>query len=164
MKRQHVPHVGTPPAIDRLIVVAHHTEIAVPLGELLHQEVLGRIRVLEFVDQHVLKSILPVRQALGMLAEQRKGVHQQIIEVHRIGLLQGRDERRIDVRRDSHERRVGLGPQLLRQDHAILGARDDRLHRAGRIGLGRQLLRLEEAFDERLGVVGVVDREVGPEA
>ncbi len=157
-------HVGAAPAVDRLIVVAHDAEILVLGGQRLHELVLRDVGVLELVHQHVIEAAAPVREALGMLREQRQRVQQQVVEVHRIGLLQRGRQRAIDLGRDLGERAVGVGGETVGRHHPVLGARDERMHRARRIDLGRMAARLEQTLDQRLRVVLVVDRVVGPEA
>jgi len=76
LKGEHVAHVGPAPAIDRLVVVADHAEVAVPPRQLLHEEVLRGVGILELVHQDVDEPVLPVRQPLGVLAEQREGMEQ----------------------------------------------------------------------------------------
>jgi len=163
LKREHVPHVGTAPTVDRLIVVAHDAEIPVSLGQLLHKQILSGVRVLELVHEHVLEPVLPIREPLRMFAEQRQGMQQQVIEVHRVGLLERGAERGEDLSGDLHERRVGLLPQLLGGEHPILGTRDHRVDGARRVDLGGQLPRFEQALDQGFRVVCVVDGEVRPE-
>ena len=104
--------------------------------EQLHQPVLRRVRVLELVDQDVLEAPLPVGQALGMLPEQGERVEQQVVEVHRIRLLQRGSEHRVDLGRDPLQRALRPGAELFGEEHAVLGARDDGVDRPGRIRLG----------------------------
>ena len=51
-------------AVDGLIVVAHHAEIAVFLGQQLDQDILGVVRILVLVDQDVSPAFLVARQDL----------------------------------------------------------------------------------------------------
>ena len=113
-----MPDVGPTPPIDRLIVVSHDAEIAVPLRQLLHEQVLRGIGILEFVDQHVLKPVLPVRETLRVLAEQGERMEQEVIEIHRVRLLERGSYLDEDVRRDLDQRRIGPGAELLRREHA----------------------------------------------
>ena len=62
--------------------------VAVLGGEQQDELVLRRVGVLVLVDQDVLEALLVVREHVGVLAEQRDGVHEQVVEVHRAGLLQ----------------------------------------------------------------------------
>jgi len=164
LERQHVPHVRAAPAVDRLVVVAHDAEVPVLGGELLHEPILGRVGILEFVHQHVIEPPLPVRQPLRMLGEQRERRQEEVVEVHGVGLAEGGAERRVDLRREALERAVGARAQLFGEDHPVLRARDDGVNRARRIGLGGVTALLHQALDEGLRVVLIVDREVRPEA
>src|SRR2546421_11521122 len=61
-------------------------------------------------------------------------------------------------------RAVGARAQLLREHHAVLRARNDGVDRARGIRLGGVPALLQQALDEGLRVVLIVDREVRPEA
>ena len=160
----HVPHVGAPPAVDRLVVVAHRAHVAVRAQQ-LDQLVLRPVRVLELVDQDEAELGLVGAQPVRMLAEQRQRMHQEIVEVHRVGGLQRRPHGRVDVGRDLGEA-VELrhpGRELRRRHQAVLGARDERLHRARREQLGGVAPLLHQPPDEAQAVVFVVDGELPAE-
>ena len=102
-------HVGAAPAVDRLIVVADHAQVARLGGERAHQPILDRVGVLEFVDQHVAKARaqLAARRAQRILRDPHH-VQNQILEIDRargeqralipgIDLEQGRIETAADV-------------------------------------------------------------------
>ena len=80
---QDVSHIGTTPSINRLIVITDHTEIAVPQRQMFGDAVLAAVGVLVFVNQHmiVLGGFLVADR--GMLFEQRFGLQQQVVEIHR---------------------------------------------------------------------------------
>src|SRR5438034_3751838 len=99
-----------------------------------------------------------------MFREQRERKQQEVVEVHGVGLAEPRAEARIDLRRHTLERAVGARAQLLREHHAVLRARNDGVDRARGIRLGGVPALLQQALDEGLGVVLIVDREVRPEA
>ncbi len=63
-----VAQVRAAPAVDGLIVVAHHREVAVLLREQLDPQVLGPVGVLVLVDVEVLPTLLVVGQHCRRLA------------------------------------------------------------------------------------------------
>ena len=92
-----VADVGAAEAVDRLVVVADHRDVAVLLGEQLQPAVLGAVGVLVLVDQHVAER---AAVALAHLVEQLEQVHaaeQQVVEVHRVGGVQARLVEVVDV-------------------------------------------------------------------
>src|SRR5438034_1890879 len=99
-----------------------------------------------------------------MLREQRERKQQEVVEVHGVGLAERRAEARIDLRRHTLERAVGARAQFLREHHAVLRARNDGVDRTRGIRLGGVPALLQQALDEVLRVVLIVDREVRPEA
>ena len=55
---QNVIDLGAAPAIDRLIVVADATDILAPLREQPQPQILGRVGILIFIDEHIAKPVL----------------------------------------------------------------------------------------------------------
>ena len=56
---QDVGHLGAAPAVDRLVVVAHHAQVAVAGGQGLDDAVLAAVGVLVLVDQQVVEARRP---------------------------------------------------------------------------------------------------------
>ena len=86
---EQIGNLGPAPAVDALVVVPHHAEIAVFLGEQVDQVELRRVRVLILIHHDI-----PILGAAGfqhfrMLFEQFKRQQQQVIEVHRVAGPQG---------------------------------------------------------------------------
>ncbi len=54
---QNMFHFRAPPAVNRLIVVAHHTQIAMTARQGFHHAILAGVRILVLVHQHVIESI-----------------------------------------------------------------------------------------------------------
>ena len=132
--------------------------------EPLHDLVLRRVHVLELVHQDVIEALLPPRQAVGVRDKQRQRVHQQVVEVHGVGLPQHRAQ--LCVQRGGHlaQSRIGVLDEDLGGDHAVLRPRDERVQGAGRVCLGGEIALLEQASQQLLGVIRVVDRIVRAEA
>ena len=120
---------------------------------------LGVVRVLVFVDHDVAPPVLPGAARLLVVLEQEHGAHDQVVEVHRVGVVEPLLVERVDVgRRLLEERRDLLGVRLRRQQ-TLLGARDPRVHGARREPLGVELELLGARLDEPELVGLVIDRE-----
>ena len=57
-------------------------------GQQLQQPVLGVVRVLVLVDQHVAERLAPALERLGEALEHLDGQHQQVVEVDRVAGVQ----------------------------------------------------------------------------
>ncbi len=80
-----VAHLGAPPPVDGLVVVAHHDQVRARWRcELLEELVLDGVGVLELVHQDVLEARPVLLQRLGVLAQELDEQEQQISEVHRV--------------------------------------------------------------------------------
>ena len=77
-------HVGTAPAINRLVVIAHCGKRARHAGEQFHNLVLAGVGVLVFVHQQVTQLLAPLFQHLGVAGKQLGRQPDQIIEIHRL--------------------------------------------------------------------------------
>ena len=125
--------IGTPPAIDRLQVVADREDPAGLAGQQPDQRVLGMVGVLVLVDQ----DLGPAGRPMG--GQRRVGLHgrdwrgDQVVEVERLALRQGRLVGRQHGRRLRQDLRLepgqcrgagqpaGLGHQaVLQQRHRLL--------------------------------------------
>ena len=81
--------LGAPPAVDRLVVVAHDAQVAVPGGQGLDDAVLAAVGVLVFVDQEVIEAAGLGGADLGEPREKLLGQQQQVVEIDGAGGLQG---------------------------------------------------------------------------
>ena len=88
LEAENVRHFRAAPAIDRLIVVSHHAQIAMPAGQRLHDAILAAVGVLIFVDQQVIERSASARRTSANVCEQFFGAQQQIVEIDRAGLLE----------------------------------------------------------------------------
>ena len=77
-----VLHPRAPPAVDGLVVVAHHEEVVPVAREQQQPGVLDGVGVLELVHQHVLEPLAVVLQHVGPVAPQFMGAQQQLGEIH----------------------------------------------------------------------------------
>jgi hypothetical protein len=81
-----VADVGSAPCVNRLVWVSHHTEVAVPRGQLIDQPVLHAVRVLVLVHEHVLPALLVVTQHFRVPIEELDGEQEQVAEVEGVRL------------------------------------------------------------------------------
>ncbi len=81
-KALQVAVIGTPPAVDALVFIPHHIQIAVQTGQVFQDGVLGQVGVLKFVHQNVLKFV-PVSIAHHRVVFQdAMRVHKHVVKVH----------------------------------------------------------------------------------
>ena len=88
LELEDVADVRAAEPVDRLVGVADHADVAVLGGEHHDQLVLGGVRVLVLVDEHVAGTAPVVREHLGVLAEQLDRLREQVVEVHGAGPLE----------------------------------------------------------------------------
>jgi len=84
-----VRHVGAPPAVDRLVVVAHHAQVAVRARQKADDAILAGVGVLVFVDEHVVETAGLLAADRGRAGQEILGRQQQVVEVEGRGRLQG---------------------------------------------------------------------------
>ena len=155
-----VADVGTAPRVDGLVVVADDHEVSVAAREHLRDLVLCLVGVLVLVDQDVPETAPVLVAHVGVVTEQDVRVEEQVVEVERVGPQQPLLVGPVDagdglVRGVADARHVAVGA-----DELVFGRGDTRAH-----GVLRKRLRVvpavgHDGFDQALGVVGVVDREV----
>ena len=84
-KIQNVADIRAAPAIDGLVVIAHHAQVAAFAGNQAYQLILGVVGILIFIHMHILKAALIVFQHRRMLHKQLQGFDQQIVKIQRVG-------------------------------------------------------------------------------
>ena len=87
-KVEDIAEIGAAPTVDRLILVAHHADVAVLLGKQAHQLVLAAVGVLILVDHDVVEASIPGFACGVVVTQQANGLQQQIVEIERIGIAQ----------------------------------------------------------------------------
>ena len=78
---QDVADLGTAPAIDRLVIIAHNADIVMRLRQEPQPQILRGIGVLIFVDEDIAEAFLPLMQDIGMGLKQSHAMHQEIAEI-----------------------------------------------------------------------------------
>ena len=85
---QDVADVGAAPAVNGLVVVAHHHDVLVFRRQKLRYLVLRLIRILVFVHQQIAKTVLIGVQHIGVVFQEQVRVQKQIIEIEGVRRLQ----------------------------------------------------------------------------
>ena len=83
-----VADVGAAPAVDGLVGVACGADIVVGGGEGLCDSILGVVGVLIFVDEQEFETIAEFGADVGMIFEQKGGLHQQVIEIEGVEVVE----------------------------------------------------------------------------
>ncbi len=150
-----VAQVGCPPGVDGLVGVAHDADVAVAAGELAGEHVLGDVGVLELVDVDVQVALGVLVEDVGVLAKELDGLHQEVIEIDGVVLLQRLLIALVHPRDDllevvAHEEGEGLGGGQL-----ALGARDGGQHGPRRCAAGveAQILHHRPDYGELVGLI-----------
>ena len=162
---QDVIHLGAPPAIDRLVVVAHAADIAPGLAQEAQPEILGDVGVLVLVDQDVAEAAVVLLQDVRPGLEQGQVVQEEVAEVagvqHPQALLIGP----VEVLDLVAGKACALpGGQLLRRPAAVLPVVDQAGQGLGRPPLHVDVGGLHHLLDQALLVVGIEDGEGGLQA
>ena len=85
---QDIGNLRTAPAVDGLVVIAHHAHIVLRPHQLAQQAHLQGVGVLELVHGDVGETLVPLLVNGGVAAQQSLGEDEQVIEVDRILGLQ----------------------------------------------------------------------------
>ena len=139
-------------------------EVAMPRGQELRDAVLRVVGVLVLVDQQVREDLLPAVADVIEALEQVHGAHEQVVEVHRVRLVQPPLVLDEDVGDRLLEEAVHLLAELGRGHEAVLLGRDARVDAARREPFRVAIELLEARAHEPHLVRLVVDREVRPVA
>ena len=160
LELEDVPDVGASECVDRLIWISDHHQVPVLAGEQLEQPVLRVVRVLVLVDQHVPERLLPALQRLGEPLQHLDGEHQQVVEVHRVRVVQPLLVQPVHVGHGLVVERLDAAQVVVRADQLVLRVRDLRVDPARDEPL-RIAVEILQALLGQPHLVGlVVDREV----
>ena len=115
-------------AVDALSIVTHHTHTLPFLGQLHDNGLLGIVRILVLINEHVGKTLSILSADVLMFTKQHEGLHQQVIEVHGVRLSATLSIAQVDILDGRHltkgiigsRRAVGIG---LSQQQVVLGHR-----------------------------------------
>ena len=120
-----VAGLGAAPAVDRLVVVADHAEVAPPAGQPPHQGKLRGVGVLVLIDHDVAEALLVFLLDLGEVIEKPDHQHDQVVEVDGVVALQALLVFGVDARRHlADDVALHEGSEVRRAKQSILGIGD----------------------------------------
>ncbi|RMR60167.1 hypothetical protein ALP84_05238 [Pseudomonas cichorii] len=146
------------PAINGLVVIAHHHQAVAALGQQSQPGVLHGVGVLEFVHQHMAEAPLVVRQQAGMIAPQVQRTQQQFGEVDDAGALAGDFIGFVD-RLHGGQEQIAAGLDMFGAQAFVFLAVDEPLGLTCRPALFVQPQFADHALDQTLLVVAVQNLE-----
>src|SRR4051812_15375839 len=160
LELEDVADVGAAEPVDALVRVSHGEQVAVLLGDELEQAVLGVVRVLVLVDQHIVKCLLPLLPCLGEALEHVDGEEEHVVEVDGVRGEEALLVEVVDLRNGLVVEARDTFRVLVRADERVLRVRDLGVDAARGEALRVALELLEAALDKTDLVGLVVDREV----
>ena len=163
LKAEDVLDIGTPEAVDALVVVAHHADVLIAACQQTGQQVLQVVGVLILVHQYVAELPLIVLPHLGAALQQLHRQQNDIVKVQRVGIPELFRVKGIYFRDPGFPPVVVLlpvGAEVLRQQHFIFRTGNNRQDLPNGEGLFVQLQLLQAILQHPLAVVGVVDGEI----
>jgi hypothetical protein len=150
---------GAAPAVDRLIVVAHHVELAAAAGEQPQPGVLQAVGVLELVHQDVTEALAVMREQPGIVAQQLIGAQQQLGEVDQAVLRAGILVGDIDPHQLAVSRITGVA-ELRRPQAFLLAGVDEALKLPHRPAILVEFERAQHPLEQAALILAVQDLEV----
>ncbi len=153
-----VLHPGPPPAVDGLVVVAHHEQVLRLGGKQAQPGVLDAVGVLELVHQHVTQLFAVETQEFRAVAQELEAAQEQFSEIHLPGPLAGLLVGGVDAH---HPLRGGIAvaPQVSGPLAGVLAGVDPGLDLADREEVFVDLQGAEQPLEEPALVLGVEDLE-----
>ena len=159
LEAEDILDIGSPEAVDGLVVVAHHADILPASGQKPCQEVLEVVGILVLVDEDIAELLLVVGPHLLVLLEQMDGVEDNVVEVQGVGLPEPPVIAGIDLCDSGHPPVVGgtgLPGKVLRRLVLVLGVADDSQNGPRLEVLVAEAHVLKNVLDDPLAVVTVV--------
>ncbi|OPZ77934.1 MAG: hypothetical protein BWY77_01602 [bacterium ADurb.Bin431] len=160
-KIEDVADLRTPPAIDGLVIVADHADIAVAGGEHLESHILGVVGILILVDEDITEAFLIVLEDQGIELEELNGFDEQVIEIHGIVFAQTGLVGGVDSRNDLVLPGCGHPGELFRQDEGVLGGAGLVRDHLGREIVDGNLEIVQHRLDEAVLIVIIIDSKIG---
>ena len=160
LKIQDVANICATPAVDRLVVITYHAEIAVFRSELPHPVVLDAVRVLVLINVQVLPlGAIAICNGRRLL-QQAQPFEEQIIEVECVEALQLGGIATSKASDEALVMRDRAILHLLGGEAIVLRAADSTEDQA-RLRLARcgEVILFQEPLDDARLIVGVVDGE-----
>ena len=163
---EYVVDVGSPEGIDALGIVAHHADVLVLFSQLEDNQLLNGVGVLILIHQDELKPLGIFLADIFVFTEKLVGQREQVIEIHRIGLLATRLIDAEDLRDGRHLLtdialyEFTVVAIVVGKNQMVLGHRDAVVNRGRFVYLVVKFQFLDNAFHERAGIRLIVDSEV----
>ena len=160
-----VADAGAAEGVDGLVGVAHHAQLTRRhprrggRHQLADQLVLGVVGVLVLVDEHVPEPAPVVLGDGGQPLQERHRLHDQIVEVERVGRAQPGLVDGVDLGDLALELHGGARGGVVRREELVLEVGDLRGDRPGVELLRVEIQIADDEGDEAARVVGVVDGE-----
>ena len=154
-----VAQIGSAPGIDRLIVVAHHHDVAVRSSKQHRDLVLSMIGVLVLVNHDVAEALLIGRQHVLVILEQQEGVQKQVVEIKRVRSAQALLQSRVHARGHLAHWIAHLVLEITRHDELVFRLGDAVHERIDRKTLRINVELRHDLFVQSLEIVGVVNSE-----
>ena len=161
LKGEDVFDGGAAEFVDALVVIAHHTQVAMAAGQKADQQVLGMVGILILIHHDVAVAPLVFLQHLRELLEQPDGKQDDIVKIEGVGLPEHFLVQGVDLGGHLQGKVVaGVLPQPVGGQQLVLGAADIAQQGFGakvpvaEIQLGHGVL------DDPHAVVGIVDGEI----
>ena len=166
LKVKNVIDVRTTKTINALRIVAHHTDVLLLTGELRNNLLLHGVGVLKLIDQHIAEARSIFLPDVFVFMKQLPGEHQQIVEIHCIGLHTSLLINLIDFIKIAllihvvalaqiHTRGIIAG-----RNKMVLGHADAGVHRRWFIDFLIKTKLLGDIFDQRTTIRLVVNGEI----
>ncbi len=161
LKRKDVSDVGPAKSVNTLRVVADDAQVFVLAGEKPGHDVLGVIRVLILVDVDVFPAVAVFLEHVRMLVEKADRLDEQVVEIQRVRPAQHLFVRLVQRRGTILRQRICDAPVFGRRDELILRARNQMSDAPWTELLRIHVVAVHQLADDPLGVVGVIDAEIG---
>ncbi len=166
-KIEDVLNIGTAKGVNTLRIIAHHADVATNRCQFPGNEVLRKVGILVLIHQHIMEFLLILVEHIEVVTEEHIGVEQQIIKIHRTGTEGPCLVHLVDfgglwpAAGFVFEHQFGVFGILFPADEAVFGGRNPGQNLVGFVGFVIQPHLLENATDKGLGIVAVVNGEVG---
>ena len=159
-KTQDVLDGGAAETVDALIVVPHYTDVVPSPRQKSGELVLQIVCILVFIDQHIPELALVEFAYFRLFLHQPNCEKDQVVEVHRVGVLHATLILSIDSSVHASARIAALfrcSDVFLRADHGVLAAADLAQYGSRPVGLLVQVCFFQDAFDQGGGIRRVVN-------
>ena len=163
LEAENVGYVRTPEAVNALVVIAHHANVAVRACQQARQEKLQVVGILVLVNEYIAELILIVCPHFLVALQQGHRMQDDVVKVQGVGLPELLIVKLIYFTDSGFSPISPLLPQLaklLRGEHLPLGGGNHRQQLPSGKLLFLQPQVLEDVLDDPLGVVSIIDGKV----